>query len=160
MRRSTVSQPIAATAARLMTTIHRTRRDAKDSPGASDAATKHRAIGAVNQKVMNRVLACLLLVALTAAACGTVDAPSDRHASQDPVRAGTAAPVAPSATAEPVNQNAAPATMLPSRPMADNEATSPPAPNAPARAVPQSTDRCIGPSSTDPKVVPPACPPQ
>jgi hypothetical protein len=113
---------------------------------------------------MKSVLASFLLVALTAAACGTVNAPAGEHgAPEAPVRAGTAAPFAPASPAGdmvPLNQDAAPATTVPSRPMADNEATSTPAPNAPARAIPQATDRCAGPPSTDPKVAPPACPPQ
>jgi hypothetical protein len=116
---------------------------------------------------MKIVFASLFLAALTAAACGTVNAPASEHGNtQDPLRAGTAAPaVAPSPAAlpgetVPMDQNPAPASMAPSRPMADNEATTAPAPNAPARAVPQPTDRCIGPASTESKTPPPACPPQ
>jgi hypothetical protein len=131
---------------------------------ATNAATKRRADRVVNQKAMKSVLANVLLVALTAAACGTVNAPAEeRGAPQPPVRAGTAAPVAPPSPATdaiPVNDNAAPATTVPSRPMADNEATNAPVPNAPAQAIPQATDRCAGPGTPDPKVPPPACPPQ
>jgi len=124
--------------------------------------TKHRAAGGVNQKTMKSVLASLLLIALTAAACGTTSAPT---VEQDvPIRGGTTSPAEAPSSAEPdavpVTKTDAPAATLPSRPMADNEATSTPAPNAPARAVPVPTDRCIGPAATDSKTPRPACPPQ
>jgi hypothetical protein len=43
--------------------------------------------------------------------------------------------------------------------MADNEATPAPVQNAPVPAAPLSGDRCNG-QSPDPKLAPPACPPQ
>jgi len=115
---------------------------------------------------MKTISAILLLVALTAAACGTTYAPAVEPGAPDAnVRNGTAAPlVAPSTAASPsdtgpVNQTVAPTTTVETRPMADNEATTAPARNAPVPAAPVSGDRCNGPSP-DPKLAPPACPPQ
>ena len=108
---------------------------------------------------MKRISTGLLLVALCAAACGTIDAPAVEHGAPDN---GTAFPVvAPSPAASP-NDAAplnAPANTLQTRPMGDNEATTAPAQNAPVPAIPLSGDRCNGPSP-DPKAPPPACPPQ
>jgi len=116
---------------------------------------------------MKRTSAGLLLVALSTAACASVYAPAvEQGAPQAPVRAGTAAPaVAPSPGAftsdtAPTNSTLAPANTLQTRPMGDAQATTRPAQNAPAPAVPLSADRCSGPSSADLKVVPAACPPQ
>jgi hypothetical protein len=114
---------------------------------------------------MKRIRASLLLVALAAAACGTTYAPSvEQSAPGAPVLSSTAVPaVAPSSHASPsdaapVDQPAAPTTVE-TRPMADNEATPAPVQNAPVPAAPLSGDRCNG-QSPDPKLAPPACPPQ
>ena len=115
---------------------------------------------------MTRISATLLLVALTAAACGTTYAPAVEQGAPDAnVRNGTAAPlVAPSPAASPsegapVNQTVAPTTGVETRPMAENELTPSPARNATVPGAPSSGDRCNGPSP-DPKLAPPACPPQ
>ena len=111
---------------------------------------------------MKRISTGLLLVALSLAACGTMDAPAVEHGAPDN---STAFPVvAPSPAASPidaalVNATPASANTLQTRPMGDNEATTAPAQNAPAPAAPLSGDRCNG-ASPDPKVPPPACPPQ
>ena len=123
-------------------------------------------VAVVNNQGMKRISATLLLVALTAAACGATYAPAVEQGAPDAnVRNGTAAPLmAPSPAASPsegtqVNQTVAPTTGVETRPMAENEVTPAPARNAPAPAAPQSGDRCNGPSP-DPKLAPPACPPQ
>jgi hypothetical protein len=119
----------------------------------------------VNHLGMKRISASLLLVALTAAACGATYAPAVEQGAPDAnVRNGTVAPlIAPSPAASPsegapVNQTVAPMTGVETRPMAENEVTPAPARNAIAPA-PPSGDRCNGPSP-DPKLAPPACPPQ
>ena len=123
-------------------------------------------VAVVNNQGMKRISATLLLVALTAAACGATYAPAVEQGAPDVnVRNGTAAPLvppspaAPSSDAVPASATLAPADTTQTRPMGDNEATTAPARNAPAPAAPQSGDRCNGPSP-DPKLAPPACPPQ
>jgi len=123
-------------------------------------------VAVVNNQGMKRISATLLLVALTAAACGATYAPAVEQGAPDAnVRNGTAAPLmAPSPAASPsegtqVNQTVAPTTGVETRPMAENEVTPAPARNAPVPAAPVSGDRCNGPSP-DPKLAPPACPPQ
>ena len=115
---------------------------------------------------MKRITATLLLAALTAAACGTTYTPAVEQGAPDAnVRNGTAVPlVAPSPAASPsegppVNQTVAPMTGVETRPMAENEVTPSPAQNATVPGAPSSGDRCNGPSP-DPKLAPPACPPQ
>jgi len=115
---------------------------------------------------MKRISASLLFVSLTAAACGATYAPAVENGAPDAnVRNGTAVPlVAPSPAASPsegapINQTVAPTTGVETRPMAENEVTPTPAPNAPVLVAPVSGDRCNGPSP-DPKLAPPACPPQ
>src|SRR2546429_7628308 len=114
---------------------------------------------------MKRISATLLLVALTAAACGTTYAPPVEQGAPDAnVRNGSAAPVAPSPAASPsegtpVNQTVAPTTGVETRPMAENEVTPSPARNATVPGAPSTGDRCNGPSP-NPKLAPPACPPQ
>src|SRR4051812_33433985 len=103
---------------------------------------------------MKKLSMYLLLVALTSAACGGTYAPT---VEMTPVRPDTAAPaVAPSPTAPPSEAVPVPATTEQIRPMSDNEATTPPARNAPAPTSPVSGDRCNG--TTNPKSPPPACP--
>jgi hypothetical protein len=123
-------------------------------------------VAVVNNQGMKAISATLLLVALTVAACGATNAPAVEQGAPDAdVRNGTVAPlVAPSSPASPsdtapVNQTVAPATGVETRPMAENEVTPTPAPNAPVLVAPASGDRCNGPSP-DPKLAPPACPPQ
>jgi len=115
---------------------------------------------------MKRISAVLLLVSLTAAACGTTYSPAVEHGAPGAsVSDGTAVPlVAPSPAASPsegapINQTVAPTTGVETRPMAENEVTPSPARNATVPAAPSSGDRCNGPSP-DPKLAPPACPPQ
>ena len=115
---------------------------------------------------MKRISASLLLVSLTAAACGATSAPAVEQGAPDAnVRNGTAVPlVAPSPAASPsegapINQTVAPTTGVETRPMAENEVTPSPARSATIPAAPSSGDRCNGPSP-DPKLAPPACPPQ
>jgi len=123
-------------------------------------------VAVVNNQGMKRISATLLLVALTAAACGATYVPAVEQGAPDAnVRNGTAAPLmAPSPAASPsegtqVNQTVAPMTGVETRPMGENEVTPAPARNAPVPAPPVSGDRCNGPSP-DPKLAPPACPPQ
>src|SRR5438552_12468996 len=112
---------------------------------------------------MKRISTGLLLAALSVAACGTTYAPAVEHGAPD--NNGTTVPVvAPSPAASPndaapLSATPAPANTLQTRPMGDNEATTAPAQYAPPPAGPLSGDRCNGPSP-DPKVPPPACPPQ
>jgi len=114
---------------------------------------------------MKRISASLLLVSLTAAACGATYAPAVEQGAPDAnVRNGTAVPlVAPSPAASrsegaPINQPVAPTTGVETRPMAENEVTPSPALIVTVPAAPSSGDRCNGPSP-DPKLAPPACPP-
>jgi hypothetical protein len=131
-----------------------------------DETSRHRL--SLNETAMEKISAALLLLALTAAACGTAYAPAGENGLKEGPGGATAAPaVTPSpgaspAEAVPANQNAAPPTQEPTRPPGEPEAasTSVPAPYAPARGVEPPGDRCIGPGSADPKVVLPVCPPQ
>src|SRR5437867_4951772 len=162
MRGSGAVQLIAASAARMVTTL-RTRGHAKDCPRARATVGQNIAVPTVvNLGAMKRISTGLLLAALSVAACGTTYAPAVEEgapAIRTAVPLVAPSPAASPSDAAPVNATPASANTLQTRPMGDNEATTAPAQNAPAPAGPLSGDRCNGPTP-DPKVPPPACPPQ